>query len=95
MLTCKHLRIDLDDGSPAMDYRIEDGQVESRILDKAPERNDLIEARWQPLTAEQLTFHVRAHTVVARWLVRRMGIHQLLRACNKDSSFVQLQAQRQ
>ena len=85
MLACNRLCIDPSDGSPAVDYRIEDGRVESRGRELAAERIGTIERTWQPVTAEQLRSHVMAGTVVARWLRRRMGIHQLVRACNQDS----------
>jgi hypothetical protein len=87
MLAFNRLRIDLGDGCPALEYRIEDGHVDSRILGCATERSGTIEALWQRLTPEQLRSHVMADTVVARWLSRRMGVHRLIRACNQDSPF--------
>ncbi len=87
MLACNRLRIDPGDGSPAVDYRIENGWVESRILETADERNGAVEKSWQRLTPEQLSSHVMADTVVARWLCRRMGVHELIRACNQGFSF--------
>lgn len=87
MLACNRLRIDPGDGSPAVDYRIEGGCVESRILEEAAERIGAIEEPWQRLTPEQLRSHVMADTAVARWLRRRLGIFALIRACNQDSSF--------
>jgi len=95
MLPCNRLRIDLGDGSPAVDYRIEDGRVESRTVDNAADRNSVVEESWQRLTADQLYSHVMADTVVSRWLRRRMGIHQLIRACNHDPSFASYNAQEQ
>ena len=87
MLAFIRLRIDPDDGCPAVDYRIEEDRVESRVLDRSAERSGAIEAPWQRLTPEQLRSHVMADTVVARWLGRRMGFHRLIGACNQDSSF--------
>ncbi len=84
MLECNRLRIDPGDGSPPVDYRIADGCVESRILETAAEGSGAIERSWQRLTPEQLSSHVMSDTVVAHWLCRRMGLHQLIRACNQD-----------
>jgi hypothetical protein len=87
MLTSNRLRIDLGDGSCAVDYKIDYGRVESRILESA-EKGSVIEKPWHLLTAKELTSHVMADTVVAHWLRHRMGIHRLIQACNQDSSFV-------
>jgi len=93
MLACNRLRIDLGDGSPVVDYRIEGGRVESRTVDNAADRNGVVEKPWQRLTADQLCSHVMADTVVSRWLRRRMGMHQLIRACNHDLSIASNKAQ--
>ena len=85
MLVCNRLCIDPGDGSPAVDYRIEEGRVESRVRHAEAGRSGTIEKPWQPVTPEQLRRHVVTDTVVARWLSRRMGIHQLIRACNQDA----------
>ena len=89
MLAFNRLRIDPDDGCPAVEYRIDDDHVDSRVLDSAAEKKrcDWIEARWQRLTPEQLRSHVMADTAVARWLSRRMGVHRLIRACNQGALF--------
>jgi hypothetical protein len=83
MLACNRLRIDPCDGSPVVDYRIENGCVESRTMETA-EGGTTSEKRWQRLTPEQLSSHVTAHTVVAQWLGRRMGVHTLIRACTSS-----------
>ncbi len=80
MLASNRLLIDPCDGSPVLDYRIENGSVESRTLEAA-ERGTTTDKRWQRLTPEQLSSHVKADTVVAQWLRRRMGVHRLIRAC--------------
>jgi hypothetical protein len=87
MLACNRLCVDRSDDSPTLEYRIEDGRVESRVLDRAAEGSSVIEKPWQRLTPEELRSHVMADTVVARWLSRRIGVHRLLRACNQDSPF--------
>ena len=83
MLACNRLRIDLD-GSLAVDYRIENGRVEQRTVEMAAD--GIEEKEWQPLTSEQVSSHVLADTVVARWLRRRIGIFRLMRACSQSSS---------
>jgi len=78
MLNCGSLRIDADDGSSAIDYRIQDGCVETRILTA---ENPAV-CTWRRLTPEQLTSLVTRDTVVAYWLRRRLGLHRLIRACS-------------
>ena len=86
MLACTMLRVDPYDGSPVLDYRIEDDHVESRILDPRTEIATATEKHWQRLTPEQLSSHVMSNTVVARWLVRRLGVHPLIRACTPSAN---------
>ena len=85
MLAFNRLRIDLGDGSPAVDYRIRNGFVESRTLEtNATKRSTLaIEKQWQRLTPEQLTCRVMADTVLLRWLRHRWGVYRLIQACNQ------------
>lgn len=84
MLACNRLRIDMGDGSPAVDYRIEEDRVECRILENAP--NSALEQAWNQLTPEQITSHVSGETVISVWLRRRMGIFRLLRACQSGTA---------
>ena len=88
MLAFNRLRIDPGNGSPAVDYRIENGFVESRTLetDETKRSTPAIEKEWQRLTPEQLTSRLMADTVLLRWLRHRMGVYRLIRACNQDSS---------
>jgi hypothetical protein len=81
MLVCNRLRIDPTDGTSVIDYRIENGWVESRTLETGTERAD---HQWHRLTPEELSSHVMADTVVARWLRGRMGIYGLIRACTEQ-----------
>ncbi len=62
---------------PEKQYRIKDGKVEARVLDRGSARH----AVWRPLSPEQLSSHVRRNTAVARWLEQRLGWRWLLRAC--------------
>ena len=89
MLAFNRLRIDPGNGSPAVDYRIENGFVESRTLETdATKRSRTLasEKQWQRLTPEQLTSRVMVDTVLLRWLRHRMGVYRMIRACNQDSS---------
>lgn len=75
------LRLESDNGSPAKEYRIEDGSVEVRMLD--PEGVSVRRAGsiWERLTPEELSVHVERNTVVGQWLERRLGWRRLLQAC--------------
>jgi hypothetical protein len=78
------LRLESGNGSPAKEYRIEDGNVEVRMLDPEDrsDRSDLCAGTiWSRLTPEQLSIHVECNTVVAQWLERRLGWRRLLQAC--------------
>src|SRR5579862_3407311 len=86
MLAFNRLRVDVGEGY-VLDYRFEGDRVESRILENDPDISDTIHQRWERLTAAELSSHVLADTVVARWLSRRMGVQRLLRACEQDTSF--------
>ena len=86
MLAWNRLRVDPGDSSPVLEYRIENGCVESRALETALEGSTTTEERWQRLTPEQLSCHVMADTVVAQWLGRRMGVHRLIQACTQSSN---------
>jgi hypothetical protein len=85
-MTFNRLRIDTNDGSPVVEYRIENGGVERRTLEMAAEKSAVTEGEWQRFTPEQLASLVTANTVVAYWLSRRFGIHALIPACSKSSS---------
>ncbi|HLZ42204.1 MAG TPA: hypothetical protein VKQ11_14645 [Candidatus Sulfotelmatobacter sp.] len=82
-MACNSLRIDPGDGAPVLDYRIENGHVESRIS-FSPEEN--IQSDWQAISPEELSEHVMSGTILSLWLRRRMGIFRLVRACSLDAS---------
>lgn len=66
--------------SPFQEYRINDGRVESRVLDIGLKR----QTAWREVSPAQLSSHVRCNTRntnVARWLERNLGWKRLLRAC--------------
>ena len=75
------LLLESGDGSPAKEYRIEDGNVEVRTLD--PEGGSVrgTGSVWRRLTSEQLSIHVEHNTLVAQWLEHRLGWRRLLQAC--------------
>ena len=78
------LRLESGNGSPAKDYRIEDANVEVRMLDRedGSDRSDRCTGSiWSRLSPEQLSIHVERNTVVAKWLERRLGWRRLLQAC--------------
>jgi len=80
-LTAMCLRIESPDGC-AEEYRIGEGEVEVRQLQHPIEE----ERRWHRLTPGELTAHVNRNTVVAQWLMRRLGWRRLLRACVADQN---------
>ncbi|HET9305533.1 MAG TPA: hypothetical protein VFO46_05850 [Candidatus Sulfotelmatobacter sp.] len=82
-MACNSLRIDAGDGSPVMEYRIENGHVENRIL-FSPE--ETTQSDWQSVSPEELSEHVMSGTILSLWLRRRMGIFPLVRACHSDAS---------
>ena len=86
MLAFNRLHIDPGNGFPAVDYRIENGFVESRTPETDPANRSTLEEQWQRLTPEQLTSRLMADTVLFHWLRRRIGIYRLVRACNQESS---------
>ena len=80
-LTATNLRLESPDGV-SEDFRICDGHVEARQL-----RHDSTEDHeWHCLAPEQLADHVNRNTVLARWLMRRLGWRRLLRACIREES---------
>lgn len=91
MLVSNRLRIDPGNGIPAVEYRIENGFVETRTLETrssvmANSDPSSFEGQWQRLTPQQLTSRVLQNRVVAHWLRNKMGLHQLVRACSQEFS---------
>ena len=68
------LRVDASNCSPAVEYRIENGQVERRSRATASEVGTVVEREWQRLPGEQLTSEIVINPVFANWLRRRLGI---------------------
>jgi len=80
-LRSMRLLLESGDGSPAREYRIEDGNVEVRTLDPDGGSVRTTGSAWWRLTPQQLSIHVERNTVVAWWLERRLGWRRLLQAC--------------
>jgi len=75
-----NMRLRIESGNPEKEYRIEDGNVEVRMLDPE-DGSDRCGSIWSRLTRDQLRFHVERNTVVAQWIERRLGWRRLLQAC--------------
>jgi hypothetical protein len=84
MLDFHRLRIDPGDGYPVMDYRIQNSCVECRVVEMDTEVGLESSGEWKQVTPKELSAHVMADTVVARWLRRRLGVFPLVRACHAD-----------
>ncbi len=63
MLECNRLRIDVGDGSTVLDYRIEDGSVQSRSLRLRDGKSPVVERDWHWLTPQQLSSLVKGNKV--------------------------------
>ena len=74
--TC--LRIELNEGRQAEEYRIVGANVEGRRIHL---EHQSVENAWWPLTSAELSNHVQRNTVGARWLEQCWGWRRLLRAC--------------
>ena len=71
------LLLESGDGSPAKEYRIEDGNVEVKTVDGGSYCGTV----WWRLTPGQLSTHVKRNTLVARWVEHHLGWRRLLLAC--------------
>ncbi len=80
-----NLRLEAADGSGIEEYRIQDGDIEVRRVQRAVERGRC-DDDWQPLTPRQLAAHVQDNTVVAQWLRHRIGWRRLLLACSDQQT---------
>ena len=85
MLSWNRLRIDSANGSRVVDYRIENGSVESRSLRLRDGETVMSAQQWHRLTPEELSSLVKSNPVLAQWLTRRMGVFAVVRACNDEA----------
>jgi len=67
------LKIPSENGSPINEYRIHHGQIEFRSLDPLGNPFPRYAGNWWTLTAADLQFHFALNTVVAKWLMQRLG----------------------
>ena len=79
-LTFTQLRLESPDG--VGEFRVWDGHVEARQL----QTDSTEDQEWHRLAPEQITDHVNRNTIVAQWLMRRLGWRQLLRASIRKES---------
>jgi len=86
LLKNMRLRLEFGDGSPANEYRVEDGNVEVRTLEPEGASVRRIGTVWRRLTPSQLSDHVEHNTPVAGWLERCLGWRRLLQACVAEES---------
>ena|SRR5215467_22183 len=80
-LTATHLRLESPDGV-SQEFRICDRYVEARQL----RRDSTEDQPWHRLDPGQIADHVNRNTVVAQWLMRRLGWRRLVRACIREES---------
>jgi hypothetical protein len=80
-----NLRLEAANGSGIEEYRIQDGDIEVRRVQRAVERGRS-DDDWQLLTPRQLASHVQDNTVVAQWLRHRIGWRRLLLACSDQQT---------
>jgi hypothetical protein len=84
MLACNRLRVDSVDGSH-VDYRIENGVIESRSVRVPHGSAPAIVREWHRLTPQELSSLIITNKVINHWLTRRMGIFALVRACSGNT----------
>jgi hypothetical protein len=70
------LRIESSDGSPATEYRVNNGSIQVRTLASGGANGV-----WRTVAPFKLRGHVERNTVVAQWLQHRLGWRRLLLAC--------------
>ena len=87
-MACNKLRIDTNDGSPVVEYRIESGGVERRTTATRTGDGIASEERWEQLTPSQVASHIMANTTVAYWLYRRLDARSFFQLCSQHHSFV-------
>ena len=75
-------RIDPDDGSDVIEYRIDDGWVERRTGEGRTRDGVYREAQWERLTPNQLFSEIMTCAAFAYWLYQGLGSQMLLHACS-------------
>jgi hypothetical protein len=87
-IACNKLRIDPNDGSPVVEYQIENGGVECRTIATCSEDGVASAAQWEPLTPAQIASQILANTTVAYWLYHRLDTQSLFQICSQHPSFL-------
>jgi hypothetical protein len=77
-MACNRLRIDPNNGSPVLEYRIEHGFVERRTLATDAPEKIAAQGQWQRFTPDQLAALIIASSVFAQWLYYRLGTRAVL-----------------
>jgi len=67
------LRIPSRNGSPVNEYRIHQGQIEFRSLDAQNKPVLHWKEGWRSLGVSDIQLHFALKTVVAEWLIERLG----------------------
>ena len=80
LISWTKLRIDPNDGSPGLEYRIEDGRVERRTLTLATDKRTAVDGQWQQLMPEELASLCGRATILSHWLRHRLEVQSLIRA---------------
>ena len=70
------LRIESSGGSPINDYRVRNGRVEFRILDRSGHHYADGSSRWRALDGNDVQLHQALDTVVSYWLAVRTSRKQ-------------------
>ena len=78
-MTSNRLRIDPNDGSPVLEYRVENGCFEHRTIGASAGPSATANGQWQRLTRDQMNSLVCANMVVAHRLSCRFGVHAVVR----------------
>jgi len=75
-------RIDPNDGSDVIEYRIDDFCVERRTGEGCTRDGVYQEAEWERLTPNQLFTEIMTCAAFAYWLYQGLGSQMLLHACS-------------
>lgn len=87
-MACNKLRIDPNDGSPVVEYRIENGRVARRTVAACTGDGVASEERWEQLTPTQVASDIMANSTVAYWLYCRLDAQSIFQVCSQHPDFV-------
>lgn len=73
----QRLTIPAENGYPANEYRIREGSIEFRSVQITPSAgHELVHddiRGWRELSADEVQLHFALDTIVAKWLIERLG----------------------